>query len=145
MGLIKEFKEFAMKGNVVDLAVGVIIGGAFGKIVTSMVNDIIMPPIGIVMGGVDFKDLKLVVQKASEKEILKGIAMVKVPVPAVSINYGLFIQNIIEFIIIAFCVFIIIKAMNTLTKKEAIAPTVEPPPPTNEEILLSEIRDLLKK
>lgn len=145
MGLIKEFKEFAMKGNVVDLAVGVIIGGAFGKIVTSMVNDIIMPPIGIVMGGVDFKDLKFVIQKGREKEILKGIELVKVAVPEVSVNYGLFIQNIIEFLIIAFCVFMIIKAMNSLTKKEAIAPTVEPPPPSNEEKLLSEIRDLLRK
>ncbi|TAH27705.1 MAG: large-conductance mechanosensitive channel protein MscL [Cytophagales bacterium] len=146
MGLIKEFKEFAMKGNVVDLAVGVIIGGAFGKIVTSMVNDIIMPPIGILLGSVDFKELKIVVQQAKETEIMKGVELVKVKVPEVTVNYGLFIQNIFEFIIIAFCVFMVIKAMNQLSKKQVEdTPPPAPPEPSNEEKLLSEIRDLLKK
>lgn len=144
MGLVKEFKEFAMKGNVVDLAVGVIIGAAFGKIVNSMVKDIIMPPIGLILGGVDFKDLKIILKKAQPAEILKGLEKATEEIPEVSINYGLFIQNIFEFIIIAFCVFLIIQAMNKLSHKEAVAPTVEPPPPSNEEKLLSEIRDLLK-
>lgn len=145
MKLLKEFKAFAMKGNVVDLAVGVIIGTAFGKIVNSIVNDIIMPPIGLILGGVDFKDLKIVIQKAKESTVLKGFEKVKVELPEVSINYGLFIQNIFEFLIIAFCVFMIIQGMNRLSRSEAAAPTVEPPPPSNEEKLLSEIRDLLKK
>lgn len=142
MGLIKEFKEFAMKGNVVDLAVGVIIGGAFGKIITSMVNDIIMPPIGILLGRVDFKELKIVMQKAREFEILEGTKVVITKVPEVTIKYGLFIQNIFEFFIIAFCVFMIIKTMNRMTEKKEAAPA--PNELSKEETLLTEIRDLLK-
>ena len=131
MGLINEFKEFAMRGNVVDLAVGVIIGGAFGKITTSLVNDVIMPPIGMVLGRVDFKDLKLVLIEASEG------------VKEVAISYGAFINTIIDFTIVAFALFLVIKAMNTLKKKEAAAPAPAAPPA--DVVLLTEIRDLLKK
>jgi large conductance mechanosensitive channel len=132
MSLMKEFKSFAMRGNVVDLAVAVVIGGAFGRIVTSLVNDIIMPPLGVLLGGVDFKDLVLVLKKATEE------------VDAVTMNYGMFIQNIIDFIIIAFAIFMIIKGINSLRKKEAEKPA-DPPAPTTQEQLLTEIRDLLKK
>ena len=121
MGLIKEFKEFAMRGNVVDLAVGVIIGGAFGKVTTSLVNDVIMPPIGMVLGKVDFKDLKLV--------IVQGTDTVK----EVAISYGAFINTLIDFTIVAFALFMVIKAMNTLKKKEAAAPT---PATTPADVLL---------
>jgi len=131
MKIIKEFKEFATKGNVIDLAVGVIIGGAFGKIVSSFVNDILMPPIGILLGGVDFKDLKIVLTEAVDKKA------------AVAINYGMFLQNLLDFIIIAFVIFMMIKGINTVKKKEAAAP-VAPPAPSAQEILLTEIRDLLK-
>lgn len=131
MGMIKEFKEFAMRGNVVDLAVGVIIGGAFGKITTSMVNDIIMPPIGWLLGKVDFKDLKITLIEASE-----GVA-------AVTINYGAFINTLIDFVLVAFALFLVIKAMNTIKRKEEAAPAT-PPAPTAQEKLLVEIRDLLK-
>lgn len=129
MSFIKEFREFAMRGNVVDMAVGVIIGGAFGKIVSSLVADIFMPVLGILTGEVDFKDLKLVLQEAVGDT------------PAVTLNYGLFIQNVLDFIIIAFAIFLMIKAINKLKKpvEEKIAE------PSNEEKLLSEIRDLLKK
>lgn len=132
MSMIKEFKEFAMRGNVVDLAVGVIIGGAFGKITTSLVNDIIMPPIGMMLGEVDFKELKFTMIEAAEG------------VNAVTINYGAFINTLIDFILVAFALFLVIKAMNTMKKKEAVAPTL-PPQPSAEEKLLTEIRDLLKK
>jgi large conductance mechanosensitive channel len=135
MGLIKEFKEFAMRGNVVDLAVAVIIGGAFGKIVSSFVNDILMPPLGLLLGGMDFKDLKVIMKAATEVK------------PAVTWNYGSFIQNVIDFLIIAFAIFMMIKAMTSVQKKkvEEPAPAPAPPEPTNEEKLLTEIRDLLKK
>jgi len=136
MSLVKEFRDFAMRGNVVDMAVGIIIGGAFGKIVSSIVNDIIMPPIGMLVGGVDFKDLKYVMQEAS---VADGVE-----VAAVSINYGNFIQTTIDFIIIAFAIFMVIKGMNRMKKKEVEAPAA-PPAPTKEETLLTEIRDLLKK
>ncbi|MCH6233670.1 large-conductance mechanosensitive channel protein MscL [Cognataquiflexum rubidum] len=132
MSLIKEFKEFAMKGNVVDLAVAVIIGGAFGKIVSSFVNDIIMPPLGVLLGGVDFKDLTVVLKEA-EGEL-----------PAVVLSYGNFIQNIVDFLIIAFVIFMAIKAMNSFKKKEVEAPAPPPPAPPKSEVLLEEIRDLLK-
>ncbi|MDB5146808.1 MAG: Large-conductance mechanosensitive channel [Mucilaginibacter sp.] len=132
MAIVKEFKEFAMRGNVVDLAVGVIIGAAFGKIVTSLVADIIMPPIGMVTGGIDFKDLKYVLKPAVDKT------------PETAINYGLFINNVIDFLIVAFCIFLIVKGINTLKKKEEAAPAA-PPEPTKEELLLTEIRDLLAK
>ncbi|MFA9391864.1 MAG: large-conductance mechanosensitive channel protein MscL [Prolixibacteraceae bacterium] len=140
MSLGKEFKQFAMRGNVVDMAVGIIIGGAFGKIVSSIVNDIIMPPIGMLVGGVNFKDLKLVIQDA-------GIDAAGAAINAVSINYGNFIQVVLDFLIIAFAIFMVIKAMNKMKKKEEATPVAPPAPPvpSNEEVLLSEIRDLLKK
>ena len=143
MGYLKEFKEFAVKGNVMDMAVGVIIGGAFGKIVTSVVNDIIMPPIGLLIGGVDFSDMKLTMKKA----VLDAAG--EVVSPAVTWNYGAFIQQVVDFTILAFCVFILVKLINSLNKKkEAPAPAPAPAPepkPTKEEILLTEIRDLLKE
>lgn len=132
MGMMQEFKEFAVKGNVVDMAVGVIIGGAFGKIVTSLVADVIMPPIGAAMGGVDFSKLAIIVKEAVDDK------------PAVLISYGKFLQTTIDFVIIAFVIFMAIKAINSLKKKEAEAPA-EPAPPSNQEVLLTEIRDLLKK
>lgn len=137
MSIFHEFKQFAMKGNVVDLAVGIIIGAAFGKIVSSVVNDIIMPPIGALVGGVDFTDLKLTIKSASIDDAGNAVA-------AVTMNYGNFIQTTIDFLIIAFAVFMVIKAMNKMKKKEEAAPSA-PPKPSNEEVLLTEIRDLLKK
>jgi large conductance mechanosensitive channel len=137
MGLISEFKEFALKGNAVDLAVGVVIGAAFGKIVTSIVNDIIMPPIGLLIGGVDFSSIKIYLKHGAWDQKANKI------VGDVTINVGTFINNIIEFFIIAVSIFIVIKAMNTLMKKPAPAPTA-PPPPTKEEQLLTDIRDILK-
>lgn len=136
MSLIHEFKQFAMKGNVVDLAVGIIIGAAFGKIVSSVVNDIIMPPIGALVGGVDFTDLKFIIKAASTD----GSGN---PISAVTLNYGNFVQTTIDFLIIAFAVFMIIKAINRMKKKEEIP--AAPAKPSNEEVLLTEIRDLLKK
>ena len=140
MGFLKEFKAFALKGNVMDMAVGVIIGGAFGKIVTSLVNDIIMPPIGLLIGGVDFTNLKLVIKKA----VIEGGAEVA---PAVTWNYGAFIQQVVDFTILAFCVFMMVKIMNKLLKKEEKkpAPAPAPPAPSKEELLLTEIRDILKE
>ncbi len=132
MKLIDEFKAFAMKGNMVDMAVGIIIGAAFGKIVTSIVNDILMPPLGLLLGGVNFTDLKLVMKEAVGD------------VPAVTWNYGSFIQVTIDFLIVAIAVFLLIKAMNAAKKKEEAAPA-PPPAPSKEETLLTEIRDLLKK
>lgn len=132
MSIIKEFREFAMRGNVVDLAVGVIIGAAFGKIVSSLVSDIIMPPLGLLIGGVDFKQFSIVLRAAQGD------------IPAVVMHYGVFIQNIFDFIIVAFAIFIAIKLMNKLRRKEEVAPAA-PPKPSAEEKLLTEIRDLLKK
>lgn len=134
---IQEFKEFAVKGNAIDMAVGVIIGGAFGGIVNSIVNDIIMPPIGYVIGGVNFTDLKL---ELPAKEIAEGVTLA----PA-TIAYGNFIQTVINFLIVAFCVFMLVKGVNKLSKKkeEEPAPAADPEP-TAEEKLLTEIRDLLK-
>lgn len=131
-----EFKEFAMRGNVVDMAVGVIVGGAFGKIVTSLVNDIIMPPIGFLLGGVNFKDLSI---KLGEKLSEDGKTM-----EAVTLNYGNFIQQTVDFLIIAFCVFLLVKAVMKITKKNEEEPAPAKPEPTAEEKLLTEIRDLLK-
>lgn len=131
MGFIKEFKEFAVKGNMIDMAVGIIIGAAFGKIVSSLVADIIMPPLGVLIGGMDFTDLSLTIKAAA------GDAA------AVTLNYGMFIQTIIDFTIVALAIFIAIKAINSLKKKEEEAPKA-PPKPSNEEVLLTEIRDLLK-
>lgn len=142
MGFLKEFKEFAVKGNVMDMAVGVIIGGAFGKIVTSLVNDVIMPPVGLAIGGVDFSDLNITLKK----QVLDAAG--EVLTPAVTWNYGAFIQQVVDFTILAFCVFLLVKVMNKLNrKKEEPAPAPVPAPepePTAEEKLLTEIRDLLK-
>ena len=137
MGLLKEFKEFAMRGNVIDLAVGVIIGGAFGKIVASLVSDIIMPPIGVLIAGVKFTDLKWEMKAAN---VVNGVEQA-----AVTLNYGNFLQVTFDFIIVAFAIFLFIKGMNRLNKKNEVAPTpVAPPAPSKEELLLTEIRDLLK-
>ena len=130
--MMSEFRDFAMRGNVVDMAVGIVIGGAFGKIVSSFVNDVLMPPIGMALGGVDFSDLAMTLKEAGGD------------VAAVTLNYGSFIQTVIDFIIIAFAIFMVIKAMNKLKKKEEAAPAV-PPKPSAEETLLAEIRDLLRK
>ena len=137
---IQDFKAFALKGNVVDMAVGVIIGGAFGKIVTSIVNNILMPPIGLLVGGVDFSDLKLIMKEA----VMNGDEVVK---EAVTWNYGAFIQDVVDFLIIAFCVFLLVKGITALTKKkeEAPAESAPAPEPSAEEKLLTEIRDLLKQ
>lgn len=125
MSIVKEFKAFAMRGNVVDMAVGVIIGGAFGKIVSSLVDDVIMPIIGMITGGIDFTGLKATIGESS-------------------ITYGNFIQNVVDFLIIAFCIFLMIKGLNKISKKKEEKPA-EPPAPSKEEILLTEIRDLLKE
>ncbi|MBE6220109.1 MAG: large-conductance mechanosensitive channel protein MscL [Rikenellaceae bacterium] len=147
MGFLKEFKEFAVKGNVMDMAVGVIIGGAFGKIVTSLVNDILMPPIGVIMGNTNFSDLKLDISAVRD-----AVSTSTEAAEPVYWNYGAFIQQCIDFIILAFCVFLIVKLMNRLNRKKkeepapAPAPAPEPEPePTAEEKLLTEIRDLLKE
>jgi large conductance mechanosensitive channel len=134
MAIVKEFKEFAMRGNVVDLAVGVIIGAAFGKIVTSLVNDVIMPPIGYITGGIDFKNIKIF--------LVHGDAAKKTA--DVSINAGNFINTVIEFLIVAFCIFMVVKGINSMKKPEEAVPAADPGP-TNEEVLLTQIRDLLAK
>ena len=131
MSVLSEFKAFAVKGNVVDMAVGIIIGAAFGKIVSSFVGDVIMPPLGLLIGGVDFSDLAITLRAA------EGNA------PAVVMAYGKFIQTVIDFIIVAFAIFMGVKAINRLKREEAKAPTL-PPVPTKEELLLGEIRDILK-
>lgn len=139
MSFIQDFKAFALKGNVVDMAVGVIIGGAFGKIVTSIVNNIIMPPIGMLTGGMDFTDLKLVLKDA----VKEGDQVVS---EAVTLNYGQFIQDVVDFLIIAFCIFLMVKGIAALSRKKEEKPA-EPAPapePSAEEKLLTEIRDLLK-
>ena len=139
MSLVKEFKEFAMRGNVVDMAVGIIIGGAFGKIVSSVVADVIMPPIGLLLGGVKFTDLKIML---TDPVVDAAGVITK---QAVSINYGNFVQALVDFLIIAFAIFMMIKAMNSMKKKD-VAPVEEPAPPapSKEEVLLAEIRDILK-
>lgn len=137
MGFLKDFKEFAVKGNVIDMAVGVIIGGAFGKIVTSLVNDIIMPAIGFITGGIDFKDYKFILKDAA-------VAADGSEIAAVTINYGMFIQYIVDFLIVAFCIFVVIRALMKFKKKKEEAPAPAPAP-SKEEVLLTEIRDLLKE
>lgn len=132
MSMIQEFKDFAVKGNVIDMAVGVIIGTAFGKIVSSFVADVVMPPIGVLLGGVDFSDLSITVQAAAGES------------PAVIIAYGKFAQTVIDFTIIAFVIFIVVRVMNSLKKKAETAPSA-PAAPSAEQVLLAEIRDLLKK
>ena len=140
MKLLNEFKTFAMRGNVIDMAVGVIMGGAFGKIVSSLVNDVIMPPVGVLVGGVDFKDLAITLKKATVDA--NGVS-----VPEVTLNYGMFLQNTFDFLIIAFVIFMMIKGLNALMKKkeEAPAPAPAKPEPTLDQKLLTEIRDLLKE
>lgn len=129
MSLIQEFKDFAMRGNVIDMAVGVIVGTAFGKIVSSLVSDVVMPPIGVLLGGVNFVDLAFTVKEAAEGA------------PAVVIAYGKFTQTVIDFVIIAFVIFMAVRLINSLKKKAEAAPAA----PSNQEVLLAEIRDLLKK
>ena len=131
MSILKEFKEFAVKGNAVDMAVGIIIGASFGKIISSLVADVVMPPIGVLVGGVDFTRLGITLKQAAGD------------VPAVMLNYGNFIQTVVDFTIIAFAIFMVVKLINKLKKQEAAAP-IAPPEPTKEELLLTEIRDLLK-
>jgi len=143
MKLLKEFKAFIMKGNVLDLAVAVIIATAFKAIVTSFVKDVLMPPIGMLLGGVDFTELRIVLKESSEA-VMNGDQVVTPAVSEVAISYGLWINTIIDFIIIAFAIFIIIKAYNNMQKKKEEAPA-PPPAPSNEEVLLTEIRDLLKE
>ena len=130
MSILSEFKDFAIKGNVVDMAVGIIVGAAFGKVVSSFVKDIIMPPIGVLLGGVDFSDLAVTIQEASKD------------MPAVAIKYGAFIQTLVDFLIVVLAIFIAVKIMSSLQKQESEA-VQEPPKPSKEEILLTEIRDLL--
>jgi len=131
MGMMSEFKEFAVKGNVMDMAVGIIIGAAFGKIVSSFVGDVVMPPLGLAIGGVDFTNLAITLKDAVGEA------------PAVTLGYGKFLQTIFDFTIIAFAIFIAIKGLNSLKRKEEEKPKA-PPAPSNEEVLLSEIRDILK-
>jgi large conductance mechanosensitive channel len=142
MGIVKEFKTFAMKGNVVDMATGIIIGASFGRIVTSLVNDVLMPPLGLALGRVDFKQLKIVIQQA-QAAVMDGANVVKPAVDQVTLNYGMFVQTIIDFIIVAFCIFLIIKGMNKMMEKKEEAPAA-PPAPSEEVTLLKEIRDALK-
>ncbi len=132
MGFLSEFKAFAVRGNVIDLAVGLVIGSAFGKIVSSLVADVITPPLGILIGGVDFSNLTVTLREAVGET------------PAVTINYGVFIQTIISFVIIAFAIFLVVRAINSLKRKEAEAPSA-PPAPSKEETLLTEIRDALRE
>ncbi len=131
MSMMSEFKSFAMRGNVVDMAVGIVIGGAFGKIVSSFVADVLMPPIGLLLGNVDFSDLAVTLSEASEEAA------------AVTLRYGQFIQTVVDFVIIAFAIFMVVKAMNSVMKKEEEAPP-PPPKPSKEEELLTEIRDALR-
>jgi large conductance mechanosensitive channel len=133
MSFVKEFKEFALKGNVVDIAVGIVIGAAFGKIVSSLVSDVLTPPLGYLIGGVDFTGLAVTMPPLLDGQ------------PEVAIRYGQFIQSVFDFVIVAFAIFIAIKVINRMRRKEEQAPTVAPPPPPREQVLLEEIRDLLKQ
>ena len=130
MGMLQEFKAFALRGNVVDMAVGIVVGAAFGNITTSFVNDVLMPPIGMLLGGVDFSDLSFTLKAKTEAA------------EAVTLNYGMFVNTLLDFVIIAFAIFMVVKVMNTLKKKEEAAP---PPAPSKEEVLLTEIRDALRQ
>lgn len=131
--MIKEFKEFAMRGSVMDLAIGVIIGAAFGKIVTSLVDDILMPPIGYISGGIDFSNMRWVIEPGDEANNITEVA----------VRYGNFINTVIQFLIVAFCIFLVVKGINSLKREKAAAPEV-PPAPTKEEVLLTEIRDAIR-
>ena len=132
MSMLSEFKSFAMRGNVVDMAVGIVIGGAFGKIVSSFVANVLMPPIGLLLGNVDFSDLAVTLREATEEAA------------AVTLGYGAFIQTVVDFLIIAFAIFMVVKAMNSVMEKEKEAPPPAPPEPSTEEVLLTEIRDALR-
>ena len=132
MGMMKEFKEFAMRGNVIDMAVGIVIGAAFGAIVSSFVADVITPPLGVLLGGMDFTSMNVVLKEAVGET------------PAVTLNYGAFLQKVFDFIIVAFAIFLVIKGMNSMKRKKEEAPAPPPAPPA-QEVLLTEIRDLLKK
>ncbi len=132
MGMVKEFKDFAMRGNVVDMAIGIVLGAAFGKIVSTFVSSVLMPPIGLLLGGVDFSQLMIVLKEATEEA------------ETVAISYGTFLNTVIDFVIIAFAIFMVVRAMNKMKKKEEEKPA-PPPEPTKEEVLLTEIRDALKK
>ncbi len=138
MSIVKEFRSFLMKGDIVNLATAVIVGGAFGKIVASFTNDVIMPPIGLLLGKVDFKDLKLVIQEAIPAS--DGVEAIQ----EVAINYGMFLQTVFDFVIIGFCIFMVLKAYEKAKKKEEPAPASETPKGPTQEELLAEIRDLLK-
>ena len=143
---LQDFKAFAMKGNVIDMAVGVIIGGAFGKIVTSVVNDLIMPAVGMLVGGVNFTDLKLTMKEAVPEKLNEAGEVIEAAVPAVTLNYGNFLQQTFDFLIIAFCIFLFIRLISKLNRKKEEAPAAPAPAPepSAEEKLLTEIRDLLK-
>ncbi len=132
MGLMKEFKAFAMRGNVMDMAVGIIIGAAFGKIVSSFVADVVMPPLGLLIGGVNFTELSVVLREAAGETA------------AVTLNYGVFIQTLLDFVIVAFAIFMMVKGMNSLKRKQEAVPAA-PPAPSKEEVLLGEIRDILRQ
>lgn len=142
MGMLKEFKEFAVKGNVLDLAVAVIIGAAFGKIITSFVNDILMPPLGLLLGNRDFSNLRIILKDA-RLAVVEGDQVIVPAIEEVSIRYGLFINNVLDFLIVAAAIFMVIKAFNSMKRKEQVKPAA-PPAPTKEEVLLTEIRDILK-
>jgi len=144
MGMIQEFKKFALRGNVVDMAVGIILGGAFGTIVKSLVDDVIMPPIGVLTGGIDFKELTLPI-KDPVTEVVGGVE--KVVTPAVTLNYGNFINNVITFLIVAWAVFLLVKAINAAEAKLRFgdAPPADAPPPPENIVLLRQIRDALQK
>jgi len=133
MSFVKEFREFAVKGNVVDMAVGIIIGAAFGKIVTSFVGDVITPPLGYLIGGVDFTNLAVTLPAIQDGK------------EDVTIRYGAFLQTVFDFVIVAFAIFLAVKMINRLKRKEEVAPSTPPPPPSRQEVLLEEIRDLLKQ
>jgi large conductance mechanosensitive channel len=143
MGMLKEFKSFAMKGNVLDLAVAVIIGSAFGKIITSFVNDVLMPPIGLLLGNRDFGNMRIILKHAKEA-VMQGDQIITPAIAEVSVKYGAFVNTVLDFIIVAFAIFMVIKAYNRMKRKEEVAPTV-PPAPSKEEVLLGEIRDILKE
>ena len=143
MGILKEFKQFAVRGNVLDLAVAVIIGAAFGKIITSFVNDVLMPPLGLLLGNRDFSNMRIILKQA-QLAVVDGEQVVVPAVEEVAVRYGLFINNILDFVIVAFAIFMVIKAFNSMKRKEEAKPAPAPAP-TREEVLLAEIRDLLKK
>ena len=140
--MLKEFKEFAMRGNVVDMAVGIIIGAAFGSIVTSLVSDVIMPPLGLLLGNIDFSDLFVVLKEGSAPAPYLSLAAAQ-EAGAVTLNYGMFINKVLSFLIVAFAVFLLVKGMNSLKRKAEEKPA-EPPKPSEEVLLLTDIRDALK-